>query len=374
MTVEQGLTYQEAGVNIRLGDDASTLAFKTSVQSWKNRVGRPDEMQMLYKDFSGIRYLRLTELPPGTIPLICTDGIGTKIEIAERLNDHSTIADNLFAMVGDDIVAKGGEFVQIVTVLSVNQLEGNEKELHQLFRGYGKAADKSGTTIGNGEIAELGDMIGGYGKFRYDWTATAFGLANENRLITGLNIQPGDKLVAFKENGFRSNGFTLIRKILERSFGSDWHKHEDFGIKNAKGILKPSIIYSKAVANMTGGYEFEPKVEIHGVAHITGGGIPGKLGRVLKPTGYGAFLEAPYAPPPIMRYLQSLGSVEDQEAYNAWNMGQGMILVTPDPERIIQIAKEFRIDAKLVGEIREKPGIKIRSKGIYKEGKILSFE
>ena len=118
---------------------------------------------------------------------------------------------------------------------------------------------------------------------------------------------------------------------------------------------------------MFGGYGREPKVELHGVAHITGGGVPGKLGRVLRPSGLGAVIDEPFEPSDIMLYTQGIGNVEDAEAYRTWNMGQGMIVVGPNPEQVIEIAKSHGIEAKQIGYVSKGHSIRIRNKGAMQQ-------
>ena len=156
---------------------------------------------------------------------------------------------------------------------------------------------------------------------------------------------------------------------MKKNYGDNWHK-KIFKRENTKKltfgelVLTPSKIYTKAVVDMFGGYDKGPKAKLHGVAHITGGGIPGKLGRVLKPSGLGAVIE-PFEPSEFMLYVQKLGVVSDKEAYRTWNMGQRMIIATPEPDKVIKIASEHNIDTKYIGEIIEKQGITIKSKGAY---------
>ena len=114
---------------------------------------------------------------------------------------------------------------------------------------------------------------------------------------------------------------------------------------------------------MFGGYDQEPKTEIHGAAHITGGGVPGKLGRVLKPSGLGAIIDSPFGPSEFMEFTQALGGVPDIEAYRTWNMGQGMVVITPKPDEVIRIASNHRIQAQNIGRVVTKPGISIKNRG-----------
>ncbi|MCX6741924.1 MAG: AIR synthase-related protein [Candidatus Pacearchaeota archaeon] len=182
-------------------------------------------------------------------------------------------------------------------------------------------------------------------------------------MFDGSQIKVGDSLVGLMENGFRSNGLSLARKVLTGTYGPEWHNCTVESQNIGKLVLTPSVIYCAAVCDMFGGYDQEPKAEVHGVAHITGGGIPGKLGRVLKPSGLGAVINKPIKPVDFMTYLQQIGNVSDREAYKTWNMGQGMIIASPKPENVIDIAREHKIGARVIGQVVASPGITIKSKG-----------
>ena len=175
----------------------------------------------------------------------------------------------------------------------------------------------------------------------------------------------GDKIVGLREKGIRSNGLSLVRKIFEHAHGENWHEVKLDNKSLAEIALQPSTIYSKAVVEMMGGLDDEPAAEVHGVAHITGGGVPGKLGRVLKPTDFGADLDDLFEPAEIIKYCQERGNVPDHEAYRTWNMGQGMVIITPEPDQVISIADKYRIEAKTIGKITERKGIQITNKGYF---------
>lgn len=369
-------TYADSGVNIELGDDASKILYNAAKQTWDNRKGNLGELIVPFDDFSGVRAMDVSNLPSGTLMNIGFDGVGTKMELAERINDHRTIAYDLFAMVCDDAVVRGAEPVLIGSVLDVNSLGKGDvsyiDKVKQLAEGYINAAKAANVAIVNGEIAELGNRVGGFGGFNYNWSAAVVWFANKDRLFTGKEIKNEDYLVGLRETGFRSNGLSLVRKIMESTYGKNWH---DLNEKNlAKLALEPSKIYSGAVVEMFGGWDNEPKAEVHGVAHITGGGIPGKLGRVLKPSGLGATIFEPYSPSSLIYHCQNKGNVSDEEAYKTWNMGQGMIIITPKPEEVIDIAKDYGIESKVIGQVETKPGIRIKSEGMYSEGKYLDFK
>ncbi len=367
------MDYKDAGVNVELGDDASKILYNASRLTWENRKDKLGEIEEMFDDFSGLRCWEAGGLPKGTKTNVGFDGVGTKIELAERLHKHDTVAYDLFAMVCDDAVLRGGEPVAVGSILDVNSL-GNEDESYiefvkQLAIGYINAAREAGVAVVNGEIAELGARVKGYGSFNYNWGAGVVWYGHQSRLLSGKEIQVGDKLVGLYEEGFRSNGNSLVRKIMEKVHGPLWH---DLPSKEGNQILgdlvlTPSRIYTKAIVDMNGGYDLDrkPKAIIHGLSHITGGGIPGKLGRVLKPSGYGAEIDNPLEPSEFVRYVQALGYVSDYEAYKTWGMGPGMIVITPTPDQVMEVAHSHNIESKVIGHIRKEPGIKIFNVGAF---------
>lgn len=366
--------YKNSGVDIELGDSASEILYNAAKETWKNRKGKLGEVIVPFDDFSGIRAIDISNLQEGTLMNISFDGVGTKIEIAERTNNHKTIAYDLIAMVCDDAVVRGAEPVLVGSILDVNSLgKGNVEKIKEIAYGYINAANEANVAVINGEMAELGNRVKGYGEFNYNWGAAVVWFARKERMFTGYEIKNNDFLVGFRENGFRSNGLSLVRRIMKDLYGEEWHK-EEYNNKNfGEVVLEHSKIYTRAVVEMFGGYEKEPKVEIHGVAHITGGGIPGKLGRVLKPSGSGAVIDSPFEPTDLMLYCQEKGNVSDKEAYRTWNMGNGMIIITPKPDDIIRIAKKYEIDAKIIGKISSDNSIKIRNMGYNKNKEYLIF-
>jgi len=375
-------SYKAAGVNIELGDIVSEMLYEAAKQTWVNREGKLGEVVELFPDFSGLRAVHVGGLPQGTYMNLGFDGVGTKVEIAERTGHHDTVAYDLFAMVCDDAVVRGAEPIMIGSILDVNSLGPDDEpyinQVKELATGYVNAAREANVAVVNGEIAELGARISGYGNFRYNWGAACLWIACRDRMLTGNEIQVGDSLVGLREYGLRSNGLSLIRKTFEDRYGPEWHLVDDIidGQTETLGdlVLTPSKIYTKAVVDMLGGVFGEPKADIHGVAHITGGGVPGKVGRMLKPSGLGADIEAPFEPSEIMKHCQNIAEIIDAEAYKTWNMGQGMVIATPEPFEVISVAQEHDIDADEIGQVTEKSGIRIRSNGVFRAGQWLDFE
>lgn len=368
--------YGKAGVNVDIEAEASRLMHEASKKSFENRKGKIGEIVAPIDDFAALKMVSAGNLPADTFFSVGFDTVGTKAEIAERTGVFNTIAFDLFAMVCDDAVLRGGEPVLVGTTLDVKTLGNDDSRLpilKELAEGYVAAAKEANVAIINGEIAQMGSLLSGYGDFPFHWGAACVWFAKKKNLLTGMEIKAGDTVIALKEHGFRCNGLSLVRKTFEDAHGAKWHETPFEGKTLGLHVLTPSIIYSRFVVGLHGGMETEGVSPLHGVAHITGGGIPEKLGRVLRASKLGARLTDLYEMPSIMVEAQKTGQIPDADAYRAWNMGQGMLLITPKPDDVLAYAKAHGVSAKVAGVITEEPGITLVSRGVEKPGKELSF-
>lgn len=382
--------YEAAGVNLNLGDELSKSLHRASQETWPNQAGLFGEPSAPIDSFSSLRSLPLAPLlkynrPEDLSFLMNDDGVGTKVEVAQRVNDLKTVAFDLFAMVADDAVIRGFKPVSISTTLDVRKLkETMRPRLLELALGYIAAAKEAGITIVNGEVAELGDLVGGYtppGRIladktlNFNWSATLLSVGNIRRLLDGRRVQEYDSLVAMREEGFRSNGISLVRKTAEENYGEFWHLADvkGTGKKLGRMVLHPAEIYTPVMVEAFGGFDpqTKPRAPFHGAAHITGGGIPEKVGRMLEPSGLGAELDDLYEPGEVVSLIQHDAELGDKEAYTVWNMGQGMIVATDKPKKLIKLAEEHGKEAKVVGEVTKDPKITIRSQGRRKGAKLV---
>lgn len=376
--MSERLTIQD--VNIALGDDVSKMLYEASKLTHDNRPGLVREA---YQSFSGFRSISLGQFNDiANLEMnLGFDGVGTKVEVSERLDDHSVVAHDLFAMVCDDAVVRGAEPMAIGTILDIRQLDDTEhtrEAVRQLAYGYVAAASLAKVVVVNGEVAELGNRVGGQGTFNYNWGAAILWLAHKDRVLTGDQILPGDSLVGLAEYGFRSNGITDVRKAMIEHYGDDWHNkvvRELGDVSLGRLVQRPSIIYSGFMSELTGGHDIkkEPLAQVTGVAHITGGGQPSKLGRMLEPSGLGAEIADPIVPPEIMLKMQELRGFDDKTAYGKWHMGPGMIIATPEPEKVLKVAETRGVIAKEIGQITKKPDIRIRNRGVRQDSSWLYF-
>jgi len=331
--------YAKSGVDVNLGDRCSKIAYESAKNTFIGRKGMIGEPVVDDGGFAGA-------IDMGDFFLIQNDdGVGSKMIIGERINKLDTLGYDLIAMVADDAICVGAETISITNTLDVNKAD--EDKVRALMAGLETVALEQKIIIPGGEIAELPAMANGY-----IWNATAVGILGKDKLIDTSKIEVGDKIIGLKSALFRSNGFSLVRKVLFDALGDGWF-FEKYNAEMTWGevLLTPSIIYSSAVLDMHGRYGEPSKVELKGVAHITGGGIPGNIIRILKKSGLGAKLDKLPEPPEAMKKVIEMGNVGREDAFSTWNMGIGMMIVSNDVDKIIEIAKNHNIDAVEIGEI-----------------------
>lgn len=346
----------KSGIDIDLGNRCSEIAYNRAKKTFNNRPagsGSPllsvDGAFSNIMDFNGVRIG------------MASDGIGTKIELAERTGIYDTLGFDLVAMTADDMAANGLETANFTNILDVDLLDS--EIIDQLMKGLQEAADFARIVVTGGEIAELGSRIGGYGpNMHFNWCAAGIGILPAGQeIIDGSSIKAGDIILALKSRGFRSNGFSLLRRIMELNFGSQWHDRS-YSMDTSWGemLLTPSLIYSPLTADLR-----NAGIELKGIAHITGGGLGDNLQRVLKVTGLGAVLDDVFAPLPVMKKIQELGKVDEEQAYRLWNMGNGMLLVTSaeEKEKIFEICEQNKYEVRVCGAVREEAGIELHTKG-----------
>lgn len=332
-------------VNIDLGNKCSKRAYDLAKTTFENRSGKAGDVckgvdglfsNML--DFKGVKIG------------ITSDGIGTKAELSERCGIYDTLGFDLVAMVADDLVAGGFEPTNISNIIDADILDYDV--IDGLMRGLSDACRFARISITGGEIAELGDRVSGYGNgMHFNWGSTAIGVLHEklSKPIDGSMIREGDSVISLKSRGFRSNGFSLIRRVMTDNFGDDWHNkkydnHQTWG----EALLTPSLIYSPGICRL-----FDNDILPKGIAHITGGGIKDNLNRILKSTKLGANLDNLFEPHPIMKDIIKLGKISQDKAYHNWNMGNGMLIVVDKEtsDTAVEVLTQKNYEAVVCGEI-----------------------
>jgi phosphoribosylformylglycinamidine cyclo-ligase len=303
-------TYAGAGVDVEAGRRAVDL-IRHSVAS----TARPEVVGGL-GGFGG-----LFAFDPGRYrqPLLVssTDGVGTKLLVAQALGRHGTIGIDLVAMSVDDVVAQGAEPLFFLDYLLVDRLVPSLVD--EIVAGIAAGCRMAGCALIGGEMAEHpGHLTPG----SYDLAGFCVGVVDRDRVVTGASIRPGDAVIGMASSGLHSNGYSLARRVLLRR-GDEALASRPAGLETTLGeeLLRPTAIYAPAVLALLA------EVEVKGLSHVTGGGIPENLGRIL-PGGVGAEIDRGAWPrPPIFDLIAAEGPVEEAEMERTFNMGIGMIAV-----------------------------------------------
>ena len=347
------------GVDQQRGDHCSAIAYRWAETTF---LQRPD---LFPRDLRG-GFAQVLHID-GAHLAMTSDGIGTKIELAERMGRYDTLGFDLVAMVADDLVAVGAEPLALSNILDVT--DPDPAVIDSLMQGLAAAATACRIAVTGGEIAQLGSRIGGWGTgMRFNWAATAIGRIDPRRgPLHPDHVSAGDVLLALASDGFRSNGFTLAREILAQQYGDQWHtRTRGEGQAWGDALLTPSALYAPGVV-----HGLALGLPLHGAVHVTGGGIAGNLSRILRQNRLGARLEGLWPPHSAMTELAALGGLTTEKAYGQWNMGNGMLLAVPaeatDPW--IAALDESGIRARLAGEVTGTAEIAVSTRaGVWTTG------
>ncbi len=271
------------------------------------------------------------------------DGVGTKLKLAFMMNKHDTVGIDLVAMNVDDVVACGARPLFFLDYIGCHKVELEIME--PILSGIAKGCRQAGCALIGGETAELSDL---YVKGEYDLAGFAVGMVEKSKLIDGTKVRPGDKIIGLMSSGLHSNGYTLARKVFftdaKLSVGDRLK-----GIDQSLGetLLTPTRIYTKSILQLV------KKVKVKGIAHITGGGLPENVARLL-PKGTKAMIDRfTWKPQGIFGLLQLYGRIGKDEMFKAFNMGIGMVVAVPDIEvrKAMRILEDLGEKPYLIGEI-----------------------
>ncbi len=322
------MTYAKAGISIEREELAIKRIKNIIEKTFKFRKGKIGEVME-----SVGSYANLIDL--GNFALaICMDGIGSKLLIAQDLDKYDTVGIDLVAMNVNDLICTGAEPIAMVDYIAVKRV--HPETIKEISLGIYEGAKEADIAIVGGETATLPEIICGVEEKGFDLAGTAVGVVDKNRVISGEKIKAGDVVLGFKSSGIHSNGLTLARKVLPKNMWID--------------LLIPTKIYVKNVLELINCYE------VHGLAHITGGGFR----NLLRITDLGFYLDNLPKPHMIFKKIQERGNVSDKEMYKTFNMGVGFcsIVNEKDADEIIQrFGNEWKI--RKIGKIVEEPGVKI---------------
>jgi phosphoribosylformylglycinamidine cyclo-ligase len=332
------LTYRDAGVDIDAGD-----ALVETIKPLARATSRPGVL-------AGVGgFGALFEIPPGQyrepVLVSSTDGVGTKLKLAVELKRHDTIGIDLVAMCVNDVVVQGAEPLFFLDYFATGRLEPGIAQA--VIGGIAEGCRRAGCALVGGETAE---MPGLYAAYDYDLAGFTVGVVEKSKIIDGSAVRPNDTLIGIASSGPHANGYSLIRKILKvRKTGLD----QPFDKRTlGEVLLEPTRIYVKPLLALM------RALPVHAAAHITGGGLPGNVPRVL-PGGVRAVLDArAWKRPAIFDWLQENGNVEESEMYRTFNCGLGMVLAVAakDAETALATLQAAGESAVIVGHVEAHSG------------------
>lgn len=309
------MDYQQAGVDILAGRD-----FVERIRLGVESTYRPGVLGNL-GGFGGC-----FELPPGyqqPVLVSGTDGVGTKLKIAQAVNRHDTIGIDLVAMCVNDVLTSGAEPLFFLDYLATGKLQ--PQQLAEVVSGIVTGCRLSNCALLGGETAE---MPGFYALGEYDLAGFCVGIVEKSKLLNGSQVKIGDRAIALASQGVHSNGFSLVRKIVETQ-GLDWNHQPDLleGSTLAEAFLTPTQIYVQPILKL-----LKSGLNIHGMAHITGGGLPENLPRCLNQKQSVIIYPNAWEIPPVFQWLAEVGEVDNEAMFTTFNMGIGFVVILPPEE------------------------------------------
>ena len=358
-SAETGLTYSAAGVDIEAGEEAVRL-IKQDVES----TYIPGVMGSL-GGFAGL-YELPTHLEKPVL-VTATDGVGTKLLLAQEVGRLDTVGIDLVAMSVNDVLTIGARPLLFLDYVAVGRL--TPAEMTEIVGGVAEGCRRAGCALVGGEMAE---MPGLYAPGEFDLAGFCVGLGEKGKLIDGSGVAEGDVVLGLASDGVHSNGFSLVRKALEVSGlsvsdvfpSSDSSRSAEVSVADV--LLRPTRIYVRSVLGL-----LEDGIPVRAMSHITGGGMAGNLSRVI-PDGLTARLEfAEWLVPPLFRVLQEWGDIPDEEMFRTFNMGVGYVVVLPEAsvEEATARLREAGERVLRLGVVRSQTagptGVKVTLEGVH---------
>ncbi|MEW6294427.1 MAG: phosphoribosylformylglycinamidine cyclo-ligase [Pseudomonadota bacterium] len=305
------MTYRDAGVDIDAGD-----ALVERIKPAAKRTMRPEVLGGI-GGFGALFEVSKKFKEP--VLVSGTDGVGTKLKLAFMLNRHDTVGQDLVAMSVNDILVQGAEPLFFLDYFACGKLDVGTAAT--VVEGIAKGCELAGCALIGGETAEMPDM---YPAGEYDLAGFAVGAVEKSKIIDGKSIVPGDVVLGLASSGAHSNGYSLIRRIVERAqpdLAADFH-----GKPFADALIAPTRIYVKPLLKLM------EAVTVKGMAHITGGGLTGNVPRVLPENVTAVIRQSAWTLPPLFQWLQAQGQVADEEMHRVFNCGIGMVVIVAAAE------------------------------------------
>jgi phosphoribosylformylglycinamidine cyclo-ligase len=326
--MSKGLSYRDAGVDIEAGD-----ALVEAIKPFARRTLRPEVLAGI-GGFGALCQIPKKYRQP--VLVSGTDGVGTKLKLAFELGRHDTVGIDLVAMSVNDVLVQGAEPLFFLDYYACGKLDN--RVATDVIRGIARGCELAGCALIGGETAEMPGM---YPEGEYDLAGFCVGVVEKDRIVDGRSIRPGDVILGLASSGPHSNGYSLIRKILERA-------------KPPRGVdlLEPTRIYVKPVLKLL------ESVPVKGLAHITGGGLIGNVPRILPEKTKAVIEKASWPRPTAFQWLQREGNVAEEEMHRVFNCGIGMVLVAAaaDVKRAAELLRAAGETVYEIGVIEKAPG------------------
>jgi phosphoribosylformylglycinamidine cyclo-ligase len=317
LTHRPALTYRTAGVNVAAGED---FVHKISNALRSTHAAHPGRILGEGADFAGL--FRLGNDFRDPVLVSGTDGVGTKLKVAQQLGRHDTVGIDLVAMCVNDVLTTGAMPLFFLDYIAAGKLE--VEAMAAVVEGVAEGCRRAGCALLGGETAEMPDF---YEPGAYDLAGFAVGAVEREGLLGAGRVREGDLLLGLPSSGVHSNGYSLVRRIFTEEELKNTAPHPDLGKPLGEILLEPTKIYASAANALRG------KPEVHAIAHITGGGLPGNARRVLPPGLQARFRPGSWPEPKIFDLIARQGPVERAEMFRTFNMGMGLVAVI-DPAGI----------------------------------------
>ncbi len=318
------ISYEQSGVSIDANDEMVRQIHSCVASTFGPRVIETKNgfAGMFRLDYDERLFKKNYKNP---VLVACTDGVGSKVQLTDKIKKFDTIGIDLVAMNVNDMLVQGAEPLFFLDYLAVNKLE--PKVITELVKGVAAGCRLADCALIAGETAEMPDT---YRKDDFDMAGFAVGVVERKKIITGKNMRPGDYILGLASSGLHSNGYTLARNICFKKHKMKMTDVPDEfdGATLGDVLLEPTRIYVRAIVKLLSQYKV--KRVVHGMAHITGGGLAGNIPRVLPKDCNAVIKKTSWPVPKIFTFLQKIGPVEEEEMFRVFNMGIGFVLIVAE--------------------------------------------
>ena len=336
--------YKAAGVDLEAGYEVVSR-----IKKHVKRTDRPGVMGSI-GSFGGLFDLASLNYKQPVL-VSGTDGVGTKLKIAMMMNKHDTIGIDVVAMCVNDVLAQGAKPLFFLDYVAVGK--NHPEVIENIVKGVADGCVMANCALIGGETAEMPDM---YSEDEYDVAGFTVGVVEKDRIIEPSKVNVGDIVIGLASSGVHSNGFSLVRKIVLKDNKIDLNTYYDeLNMSIGEALLQPTKIYVRSVS------EVIDNVDVHGIAHITGGGFYENMPRCLQDNQGISIDKNSFEVLPIFKVLQNLSNMEDSEMYNVFNMGIGMIVIVDpkDADKTLEILHKNGEKANIIGNVTDRAGIEI---------------